>query len=134
MIKFLLPHAKNFSNNLYMSEIFDKPIPGIEIAPPKELPLPGYVIIGYKLDKSNEYNEYFAKPIPQKMNIRGIVASIGCLICFFPLVCVPCFLSCSYNKVQRPVYGPPKHTERLLSIFQNHPDSYELVDMNKTDI
>ena len=73
--------------------------------PPKEPPGPDDVIKGYEVVCLNS-DRVFCDAKPKRMARRGWIAS-GLLACFcWPLSCVPCFMTCSYDDFQRPVYGP----------------------------
>ena len=85
-----------------MIELHTHAIPGIPILEPERIPLPGEILIGYELvDKSDKL---FVDPEPGKMNGCGWISVILSVIFFWPASCVPCFMSCSYSKYQRPVY------------------------------
>ena len=38
------------------------------------------------------------------MSWRGITGIVALFLCFWPLTCVPCFMSCSYKGYQVPIY------------------------------
>lgn len=83
--------------------LYPNPIEGVPMYPPKKVPKPGAQVIGYELIDPSEAG-VFCKPVPNKLNRRGLFAILACLFCCWPASCVPCFTSCSYSKYQRPVY------------------------------
>lgn len=83
-------------------EIYPTPVPGIPIIAPEYIPLPGQVIVGYQMVKNKDM---FMKPDPKRMNKKGFISIIALLLCCWPLACIPCFTSCSYDTCQRPVYN-----------------------------
>lgn len=96
---------------------FDVPVPGIPVVAPERTPLPGQKLVGYEMVPCAGSPEgpasctccgarFHSSPRPTRMNARGWLATAtGALLCF-PLACVPCFMSCSYDAVQqRPVYA-----------------------------
>ena len=91
---------------------YKHPIAGIKIAAPRTSPKPGEVLIGYDLE-AFDGDTCFAgtahcAPRPTKMNSRGWFGTLAMAFVCFPLTCVPCFMSCSYDdRVMRPVYGDP---------------------------
>jgi hypothetical protein len=91
---------------MHIPQIHTHPIEGIPIIEPENTPLPGEVIIGYEV--IHDHDKVFTTPDPKNMNKAGWASVILGLLCFWPVTCVPCFLSCSYSKCQRPVYGPKK--------------------------
>ena len=85
--------------------IFIEPVKGVPIIEPKVLPEPGQVIIGYELIETKPRLSKFHKPNPRRMNKAGWLSLLALAICCWPCAAVPCFLSCSYDMCQRPVYG-----------------------------
>jgi len=86
-----------------MIKLYDSPVVGIPIIEPDTEPEYGDIILGYEVLYNDD--EFCAKPRPKHLNSRGWI-SIALLFCFFwPAMCVPCCMSCSYNVCQRPVYG-----------------------------
>lgn len=90
------------------SKIFSEPIKGVPIIEPKVSPVPGQVIIGYELVDNKPKTSIFHKPNPKRMNKIGLLSFVGLLLCCWPCAVAPCFLSCSYDQCQRPVYGDLK--------------------------
>ena len=103
------------------STLHATPVPGIPLLPPTDIPAPDHVILGYLVispDDQDKYSradaryvgakgaKYWHKPDPAKMNARGWLGVLAGLVFFWPVSCVPCFLSCSYSAYQVPVYGP----------------------------
>jgi hypothetical protein len=87
-------------------KLYNQPIEGVEIYPSDIPPIPGDVLLGYKLVIPDK--KIFSRPRPARMNVRGWLGFLfGSLFCF-PLMCMPCCMSCSYDEYQVPVYGPPK--------------------------
>lgn len=90
-------------------EILHKnPINGIPIIEPERTPNSTEIIMGYEILNEFPSNKYFVKPDPKRMNTIGWVSVVLTFLCFWPATCVPCCMTCSYNKCQRPVYGYPK--------------------------
>lgn len=87
------------------SIIHKDPIPGVPIIAPEHPPKENETIVGYELIDPNPTNRPIVKPDPKRMNKYGWLGVIGCAFCFWPATCIPCFMSCSYSKVQRPIYG-----------------------------
>lgn len=79
------------------------PIPGIPIVEPKTMPKPGDRLIGYEQIPAE--GEKFVTPRPSHMKTRGWVSVVLLTIFMWPLAVVPCFTSCSYYQMQRPVYS-----------------------------
>ena len=97
-----------FSSNIVSMKIYAEAVPGIPIFEPEEIPLPGEVVVGYRIIESND--KFLVKPKPSKMNTTGWVSVVVCAICCWPVSCVPCCLGCSYSRYQVPVYGPSPFT------------------------
>lgn len=89
-------------------ELHDHPIAGIPIVEPDLVPQPGEVLLGYEVVDPAQGDALFVQPQPKRMNKMGWIAVVLGALCFWPAMCVPCCLSCSYSKYQRPVYGKPK--------------------------
>lgn len=90
--------------------MLSQPVVGIPIIEPKNVPLPGQVIIGYEVVDTSK--SILQKPNPKRMNATGWFSFIGLLVCCWPVAIVPCFTSCSYDTYQRPVYGSPGLIEK----------------------
>lgn len=93
-----------------MNKLYDEPVPGIRVVDPENMPLPGEQLLGYELIRfpDNTYcgGKVHMHPRPSKMTTRGWMATIFAGLMFFPIACVPCFMTCSYDtRVMRPVYG-----------------------------
>ena len=84
-------------------KIYAEAVPGIPIFEPEQVPLPGEVVVGYKIIEVKD--NLFVRPRPSKMNMTGWISVVVCAICFWPVSCIPCCLSCSYSRYQVPVYG-----------------------------
>lgn len=89
--------------NAQPRKLHPSPVPGIPIVEPHRVPDAGQVILGYEVVEPSSV--FFTRPDPSRMNVRGWVAFATLLVCFWPASCIPCFTSCSYGTVQRPVYG-----------------------------
>lgn len=97
--------------------LYPDPIPGVPIVEPDTIPISGEVVIGYELIKNS--GTLFTAANPKKMSKVGWFSVIGLLICCWPCAFIPCITSCSYESVQRPVYGLPDaviHAESTESI------------------
>lgn len=90
-----------------MIEIYPHPIEGIPIIEPEHEPFTGEILLGYRILYGNDNNKLFTKPSPKRLNTLGWVSIIASLLIFWPVSCIPCFLSCSYSTCQQPVYGYP---------------------------
>lgn len=101
------------------------PIPGIPVIEPEVEPTPGQEIVGYELIKSGD--GFFRKPEPKRMSKVGWFSVIALVICFWPCACVPCVTTCSYETVQRPVYGTP--VEKVIeTVVSEHSYTKEAVE------
>lgn len=88
-----------------MTNIYKEPISGVPIMEPLVLPEQGDVLLGYELyDKKG----LITPPHIEKMNTRGWISVLICAIVFFPVMCLPCCMGCSYSMYQCPVYGKEK--------------------------
>lgn len=58
---------------------------------------------GYKVINPKEH--FFVSPNPSMMNRRGWISWTLLSIFCWPISCLPCCLSCSYDAYQVPVYG-----------------------------
>ena len=106
-------------------DLYPEPIAGILIIGPKKLPEPGEVVIGYELLDHNPEKKLFVKPHPRHMNTVGWAAVIITAICFWPVSCVPCCMSFSYSRCQRPVYGRPLRSSEGLKGVSKEPAAAE---------
>lgn len=88
-----------------MTVLYPEPVPGIPIVEPETIPHPNDVLVGYEVVRPHKLG-FLTKPRPKRMNIVGWVAVAAATVLFFPVMCVPCCLSCSYSEYQRPVYRP----------------------------
>lgn len=86
--------------------ITKEPIPGIPIVEPESLPMPGDRLIGY--EQIPAAGKTFVTPRPSQMKTRGWVSIVVLALFMWPLAFVPCFTSCSYYQMQRPVYSNAK--------------------------
>lgn len=80
------------------------PIPGVPIVEPEIPPGPNDILLGYELVKNE--TKTFRKPDLKNMQPIGWIGVLLSVLIFWPVSCVPCFMSCSYSDFQRPVYGP----------------------------
>ena len=85
-------------------KVYKYPIPGIPIVEAEKTPSSDEVLLGYELIHDFE-GQTFVKPDPKHLNTCGWVSVALCFLCFWPATCVPCCLSCSYSRCQRPVFG-----------------------------
>lgn len=85
-------------------DLHDKPIAGLHMLPPEYTPGPTDILLGYEIVYDS--NQILVKPKPSEMNGLGWLSVIILSVFFLPAACIPCCLSTSYNKAQRPVYGP----------------------------
>ncbi len=83
-----------------------QPIPGIPIVEPEVIPGPGDKLIGYEQIPSD--NSCFISPRPTHMKTRGWISVVLLTIFMWPAAILPCFMSCSYYQMQRPVYTNAK--------------------------
>lgn len=89
--------------------LYSTPIVGVPMVEPENAPNPTDVLLGYEVLHDNSENKIFTgKPDPKRLNVAGWVSVVLCALCFWPLSCVPCFMTCSYTTCQRPVYGTPE--------------------------
>lgn len=109
--------------------LYPDPIDGVPIIEPVTLPLPGEVIVGYELLKKND--AFFHKPEPKRMNKYAWFSVIGLVICCWPCAFVPCVTNCSYDTVQRPVYGVAEDTTAPVDMTGIH--SYPLSSQFEID-
>jgi hypothetical protein len=86
-----------------MTKIYEHPIVGIPIFEPLETPLPHMKLIGYELIKPSK--KFFMKPDPAKIRTRGWAVIALSVLFFWPVMCVPCCMSWSYQEYQVPVYA-----------------------------
>jgi len=93
-------------------QIFLRPIEGIPIVEPEYGPLPGEILLGYKIIYGDNA-PLFVKPKPDRMSTLGWICVILGVIIFWPLSCIPCCLSYSYTECQVPVYGEPYYNLRV---------------------
>jgi hypothetical protein len=84
--------------------ITKEPIPGVPIVEPKTTPRPGDRLIGYELIPDDDQT-FLSPPRPSHMRTRGWVSVVLLVLFAWPLAVVPCFTSCSYKQMQRPVYS-----------------------------
>lgn len=84
--------------------LHQNPVPGMMILPPTDIPKEGEVLLGYKV-VSPPTGYFTTRPDPARINTRGWVGIVTGLLLFWPVACVPCFLTCSYSAYQQPVYG-----------------------------
>lgn len=98
-------------------DVYMIPIEGIPIIEPENEPLPGEVLLGYRILYGNN-KPLFIKPRPNRMNTLGWVSVVLGFMFFFPITCIPCCLSCSYSECQQPIYGrlPPQLARMSLAI------------------
>ena len=87
-----------------VKKIYRYPLPGIPIVESERVPEIGDVLLGYEVVHDFD-RKTFVKPDPKRLNTLGWLSVVMCFLCFWPATCVPCCLSCSYSKCQRPVYG-----------------------------
>lgn len=102
-------------------KIYTEAVPGIPIFEPEEVPLPDEVVVGYRIVESSD--NLLVKPRPSKMNMTGWISVVVCAICFWPVSCVPCCLSCSYSRYQVPVYGKPPFSFSRVAMSPEPSDS-----------
>ena len=89
------------------NKLYDRPVDGLEVIEPAHPPAVDDVLLGYEIVDVDVDGHcgVFTKPNPGRMNLGGwLVAGVTFLI-FWPLSCLPCCMKCSYDTVQRPVYG-----------------------------
>lgn len=98
-----------------IDNIFMIPIEGVPMIEPEYEPLPGEILLGYRIVYGHDKLKW-VNPIPKRMNTIGWVSVIVGLIFFWPVSCIPCCLSYSYPESQQPVYGFPRF---LTSISEN---------------
>jgi len=98
-----------------IDDIFMTPIEGIPIIEPEYEPLPGEILLGYRIIYRQDTLKC-VNPRPKRMNTIGWASVIIGLIFFWPVSCIPCCLSYSYYESQQPVYGIPRF---LTSITKN---------------
>jgi hypothetical protein len=91
-----------------IDNIFMTPIEGIPMIEPEYEPIPGEILLGYRIVYGQD-TPLFVKPRPKRMNTLGWVSVVIGLIFFWPVSCVPCCLSYSYSESQQPVYGFPRY-------------------------
>lgn len=84
-------------------DFYDKPVEGVPMIEPKHPPATGQVVIGYELLHTDK--GCFTKPHPKRLNKFGWIGVIALALLCWPASCIPCCMSCSYDKCQRPVYG-----------------------------
>lgn len=89
-------------------ELHKNPVQGIPIIEPERTPHPTEVIIGYEILNEFPSKKYFVKPDPKRMNKVGWASVFLTFLFFWPVSCIPCCMTCSYSKCQRPVYAYPK--------------------------
>lgn len=86
---------------------YPEPFDDMPMLDPVRPPLPGEILLGYEL--VNEQGQIFSYPRPTRMN-RGGCLMMGVLgLLFWPVMCLPCVCSTSYDVSQRPVYGNPRY-------------------------
>ena len=88
-----------------MTVLYPEPVPGIPIVEPETVPHPNDILVGYEIVRPRKLG-FLTKPRPKRMNIVGWAAVAAATVLFFPVMCVPCCISCSYSEYQRPVYRP----------------------------
>ena len=88
-----------------MTVLYPEPVQGIPIVEPETIPHPNDILVGYEVVRPHKLG-FLTKPKPKRMNIVGWVAVAAATVLFFPVMCVPCCMSCSYSEYQRPVYRP----------------------------
>jgi hypothetical protein len=93
--------------------LYQKPLEEVEMIDPVRLPGPDDVLLGYERIES----DYFVSPQPRKMECIGWTSVVCLAFLFWPAMCIPCCLGCSYPMVQRPVYGHPR-TTRFIYIVE----------------
>lgn len=83
-------------------ELFENPIQGIPILPPKNTPSSNDKLIGYRIVYAPK--GIFCKPKPKKIGYFGWINIALLAILFWPVSCLPCCMSCSYSDYQIPIY------------------------------
>jgi hypothetical protein len=96
------------------------PIPGIPIVEPERMPLPGERLIGY--EQIPAAGKTFVSPRPSHMKTRGWVSVVLLTFFMWPLAFVPCFTSCSYYQMQRPVYSSARELPADLVVVDASPE------------
>jgi hypothetical protein len=86
--------------------LYHTPLEGVETVAPAVLPGPYDVLLGYETIES----DFFVTPRPADMECVGWLGVLCIGFLFWPAMCIPCCMGCSYPLVQRPVYGHPQTT------------------------
>lgn len=83
--------------------LYNEPFDNMPMLEPERPPRADEVLLGYEL--VNKQGQIFSRPHPTRMNTNSWLMTALLAILFWPLTCVPCFCSNSYDVSQRPVYG-----------------------------
>ena len=87
--------------------LYTEPLQGIEIQPHRHEDIDSdHVLLGYELVEP----DFFITPRPNKMQCFGWCGVFTLGILFWPAMCVPCCMGCSYPIQQRALYGHPTQT------------------------